>query len=125
MTAQHPGAVLWSVLGWQVVVLGVATVLVLALGRGDPVGLWCGGAILAASLVLQRLALDWMLRPGRRRWIAMALLVVRLGLPFAAVWGALSTGLVGPLSLGLGAASLPVAIAVHAWYPRAGSTART
>ncbi len=124
MTGQPPGAVLWSVLGWQVVVLALATGPALASGRGDPAGLWCGGAILAASLALQKLAIGWMLRPGCRRWLAMLLLVVRLGLPFAAVWGVLSTGLVGPLSLSLGAATLPVAIVAHAWYPLAGSAAR-
>ena len=113
----RPSAFVLSVLGWQVLVLLAATGAMAGFGRGDAAGLWCGGGILAASLVLQRRALLWILRPGRRRWLAIILLVCRLGLPFAAVWIVLEQGLVGPLSLGLGAATLPLAIVGHACYP--------
>jgi len=106
---------------WQVLVVGLVVLGVLATGRGSAIGVVAGGAVLTASMLLQDFALGAAFRLRRRPMLALALFVTKLLLLLGVVLIGLRDQRLDPLSFAVGATTLLLAIVVEAWYshPRA------
>jgi hypothetical protein len=101
---------------WQASVIGIAAFATVLSGRGSPASLILGGLLMYASLRLTELAVRIGLRRERSPAVAIALLLAKLGALLAVAVVGLTTRWIAPMSLAVGAASLPMAIVLDTCY---------
>ncbi|HEY8516965.1 MAG TPA: hypothetical protein VIS07_15760 [Candidatus Binatia bacterium] len=102
---------------WQAGATVLLVVASLASGRGSPVSIVFGAALLYASLRLQQLAVGFALRARPRPELAVGLFLLKLSLLIALVMVGLRTTMVAPMSFAAGASTLLLAIVLDACYP--------
>jgi hypothetical protein len=101
---------------WQAAVIGAATAASLLTDRGSPTSLVLGGLLMYASLRLTELAVRIGLRRDRSPAVAIALFLAKLASLLAVAIVGLTTRWIAPMSLAIGAASLPMAIVLDTCY---------
>jgi hypothetical protein len=101
---------------WQAFVIAIAAFATVLSGRGSPASLILGGLLMYASLRLTELAVRIGLRRERSPAVAIALLLAKLGALLAVAVVGLTTRWIAPMSLAVGAASLPMAIVLDTCY---------
>jgi hypothetical protein len=84
--------------------------------RGSVPSLVAGAATLLGSLLLQRVAVSFALRPDRRTGAAVVLLLLKLGGLLLLAYVGFETAWLAPMSFAVGATTLPVAIVLDACY---------
>lgn len=114
--AAELGSRLRAIALWQAGLVAAAALVSLASGRGSPIGLAGGAALLHLSTRLNAVALGAALRAQRRPALAIAALVAKLALLIGVAVVGLSSGLFSAISFCVGAATLPVAIVLDACY---------
>jgi hypothetical protein len=105
-----------QILLWQTALVGIGAIASYALGRGSPSGLALGAGLMHASLRLTAATLRLSLRPGRHPAVAGALFLAKLFLLLGVAVIGLTTRWISPMSLAIGAATLPVAIVLDTCY---------
>src|SRR4051794_10160856 len=101
---------------WQATVTLALVGLSLGSGRGSPLGITGGAALLYTSLLLQHLAIGIALRPGRRAGLAVGLFVLKLAILLGVAVVGLKTSLLAPMSFAAGASTLLLAIVIDTCY---------
>jgi len=101
---------LWQA-GFTALLVGASVVT----GRGSPLGIVGGAALLYLSLLLQSLAVGLALG-GARTGFAVVLFVLKLGLLLAVAAIGLQTTLLAPMSFAVGATTLLLAIVADTCY---------
>lgn len=101
---------------WQLAVVAVAAVASLVSGRGSATSLVLGALLMFASLRLTELAVRIGLRQDRSPAVAIGLFVAKLGALLAVAVVGLTTRWIAPMSLAVGAATLPMAIVLDTCY---------
>jgi hypothetical protein len=101
---------------WQLAATVVAVAGSLATGRGSPLGIVGGAALLYVGLLLQNLAVSLVLRGGARSGLAVGLFVLKLSLLLAVASIGLQTTLLAPMSFAVGATTLLLAIVADTCY---------
>jgi hypothetical protein len=101
---------------WQAAVIGVSAVASLAIGRGSPASLLLGGLLMYASLRLTEMAVRIGLRQDRSPAVAIGLFLAKLVALLAVAIVGLTTRWIAPMSLAIGAATLPLAIVLDTCY---------
>src|SRR5689334_98871 len=101
---------------WQAAATLALIAVALASGRGSPLGIAGGAALLYTSLLLQHLAIGFALRPGRRAGLAMGLFLLKLAVLLGVAVIGLKTTFLAPMSFAAGASTLLLAIVIDACY---------
>lgn len=101
---------------WQLALTVALIVASLVAGRGSPVGIAGGAALLYLSLLLQHWAVGLVLGGGGRSGVAIALFVLKLSLLLLVAAIGLRTTLLAPMSFAAGATTLLLAIVLDTCY---------
>ena len=122
MTAEEPlrpGAPqrVASIICWQLIVAVVGITVQLCWGRGDPGSLLAGAALLTASMLLSRQALNFAIRQQKRPILSMLMFFLKLALFFGVAIFGLADQALGAMSFAAGATTLPMAIVADTCYP--------
>lgn len=102
--------------GWQVLLVGGVAVASWCLGRGSIASVAAGALLLHASMRSTEVAFRWSVGGGRKPVLAVALFLGKLGLLIGIAVLGLATRWIAPMSLAVGAASLPLAIVLDTCY---------